>query len=138
VTPIEGVDLWLNTPRRPLEASGTSGQKASLNGVPNISVLNGWWPEAYDGTNGWTIGDEHEYATLAEQDAADAEALYMLLEQEVVPMFYAQRDAADVPGEWVARCKAAIMSVAPVFCTRRMLSEYVYRFYLPNALEHRA
>ena len=85
---VQGVDVWHNNPRRPLEASGTSGQKASLNGAPNFSVLDGWWPEAYNGKNGWSIGEAKEYASQEEQDATDAESLYTTLESEISPLYY--------------------------------------------------
>jgi starch phosphorylase len=133
---VRGVDVWLNTPRRPYEASGTSGQKASLNGVPNLSVLDGWWPEAYNGTNGWAVGQERDYSTPDEQDWLDAQALYEVLEREIVPTFYDQRDTADVPSAWVQICKEAMISVAPYFCTRRMLTDYMQQLYLPPAREH--
>lgn len=126
---VKGVDVWLNTPRRPYEASGTSGQKACLNGVPTISVLDGWWPEAYNGRNGWAIGEEREFEDPEEQDRSDAHALYHLLEHEVIPMFYDQRDGGDVPSTWVSVCKEAIMTVAPHFSTRRMLKDYLTQFY---------
>ncbi len=126
---VKGVDLWLNTPRRPYEASGTSGQKASINGVPTISVLDGWWPEAYNGRNGWAIGQARDYSTQDEQDWLDAQSLYDLVEREVVPLFYDQRDTAGIPTGWLDVCKEAIISVAPHFSTRRMLSEYVNQCY---------
>jgi glycogen phosphorylase len=129
---VQGVDVWLNTPRRPYEASGTSGQKASLNGIPNLSILDGWWPEAYDGTNGWAIGTEQEYDNLDAQDWDDAQHLYHLLETEVAPAYY-DRDASGVSARWVAIAKAAIMTCAPKFSTQRMLKEYVNRLYLPTA-----
>jgi starch phosphorylase len=135
---VKGVDVWLNTPRRPYEASGTSGQKASLNGVPNMSVLDGWWPEAYNGRNGWAIGAEREHSTTDEQDWLDAQALYALLEDDVVPRFYTQRDAAGVPNAWVATAKEAIVTVAPHFSTRRMLTDYVNTFYMATGLEREA
>ncbi len=129
---VQGVDVWLNTPRRPYEASGTSGQKASLNGIPNLSILDGWWPEAYDGTNGWAIGTEQEYDNLDAQDWDDAQHLYQLLETEVAPAYY-DRDASGVSARWVAIAKAAIITCAPKFSTQRMLKEYVNRLYLPVA-----
>jgi len=129
---VQGVDVWLNTPRRPYEASGTSGQKASLNGIPNLSILDGWWPEAYDGTNGWAIGTEQEYDNLDAQDWDDAQHLYQLLENEVAPAYY-DRDDSGVSARWVAIAKAAIMTCAPKFSTQRMLKEYVNRLYLPVA-----
>ena len=89
---VAGVDVWLNNPRRPLEASGTSGQKAGLNGVPNFSVLDGWWREGYDGTNGWAIGAEREYPNEAAQDEADALSLYAILENQIIPAYYRRND----------------------------------------------
>lgn len=127
---VQGVDVWLNTPRRPYEASGTSGQKASLNGIPNLSILDGWWPEAYDGSNGWAIGEEREYDNTDHQDWEDAQHLYHLLENEVAPAYY-DRDANGVSARWVTLAKNAIATVAPQFSTQRMLKEYVNRLYLP-------
>ncbi len=132
---VKGVDVWLNTPRRPHEASGTSGQKASLNGVPNISVLDGWWPEAYNGNNGWAIGEEW-YREPEVQDRNDARSIYQVLEDEVIPRFYDQRDAAGVPVQWITMCKEAIVTVAPYFSTRRMLVDYIQQFYLSATLPH--
>jgi len=129
---VQGVDLWLNTPRRPYEASGTSGQKAALNGIPNLSVLDGWWAEGYNGANGWAIQSGKRYDDPAAQDAADAEALYKLLEDEVVPLFY-ERDADDIPRDWVRVMKEAIRTAVPTFCTRRMVKEYTEKFYVPAA-----
>ena len=129
---VQGVDLWLNSPRRPLEASGTSGQKASLNGAPNFSVLDGWWPEAYNGRNGWTIGQDKGYASLEDQDAEDAESLYATLENAIVPLYY-DRDASGVPGGWVATMKEAVKTVAPTFSTQRMVQDYVRELYVPHA-----
>ncbi|HSG18936.1 MAG TPA: alpha-glucan family phosphorylase, partial [Anaerolineae bacterium] len=120
---VQGVDVWLNTPRRPREASGTSGQKATLTGIPNLSVLDGWWVEGYNGANGWAFGDGDESADLEAQDAIDADALYSLLEDEIIPLYYA-RDRDDIPRGWVAIMREAIRSNAPRFCTRRMLKEY--------------
>ncbi len=125
-----GVDVWLNNPRRPLEASGTSGQKAAMNGVLNLSVLDGWWPEGYQGDNGWAVGGGRVYHDDERGDAADADSLYALLEQEVVPLYY-QRDESGLPLEWLRRSAAAIASVAPRFNAGRMVKEYVTRFYLP-------
>jgi starch phosphorylase len=128
---VQGVDVWMNNPRRPLEASGTSGQKASLNGAPNFSVPDGWWPEAYNGHNGWTIGDETGYATNEEQDAADAESLYATLENEILPAYY-ERDAEGVPEAWVSVMREAIATVAPQFSTQRMVRDYVHSLYVPR------
>jgi len=129
---VQGVDLWLNNPRRPMEASGTSGQKAALNGTPNLSILDGWWREAYNGKNGWAIGEEQDQADTNLQDALDSESLYRTLEQEVVPAFYT-READGIPMTWIALMKAAIASVTPAFSTRRMMKEYVDLMYLPAA-----
>jgi glycogen phosphorylase len=126
----QGVDVWLNNPRRPYEASGTSGMKASLNGAPNLSILDGWWPEAYNGKNGWAIGEEREYSNTDEQDWNDAQSLYHLLEHEVAAKYYA-RDKAGVPHEWIGFCKEAIATVAPQFSMRRMVKEYVEQLYIP-------
>lgn len=127
---VQGVDVWLNNPRRPREASGTSGQKAALNGTPNLSVLDGWWPEAYNGANGWAISGGRDSATEEEQDAADAESLYRLLEEEVVPLYYG-RDADGVPRGWVGLMKESMITVGPEFSMRRMLKDYVERIYAP-------
>lgn len=129
---VKGVDVWLNTPRRPYEASGTSGQKASLNGVPNASILDGWWPEAYNGRNGWAIGEEREYSNQEEQDWNDAQSLYQILENEIAPAFY-DRDANGIPQRWIEICKEAIVTCAPQFSMRRMLAEYTNMFYIPAA-----
>ncbi len=128
---VQGVDLWLNNPRRPMEASGTSGQKASLNGAPNFSVLDGWWPEAYNGENGWTIGEDKEHGSSEEQDAADAESMYATLEEEILPAFY-ERDSGGVPERWVPVMREAIATVAPRFSTQRMVRDYVHSLYVPR------
>jgi starch phosphorylase len=127
---VSGVDVWLNTPRRPLEASGTSGMKAALNGVLNASVLDGWWAEAYAGDNGFAIGHGEEYADAEYGDRVEAQALYRLLEEEIVPLFY-ERDAGGLPRGWIARMKRTIATVAPVFNTNRMVEEYTTRLYDP-------
>jgi len=129
---VQGVDVWLNTPRRPYEASGTSGQKAAVNGIPNLSVLDGWWAEGYNGANGWAIDPGESYEDWGTQDAADAEALYQLLENQVVPLFY-QQDADSVPRGWVRVMKEAIRTSMPAFCARRMVKEYAEQLYMPAA-----
>lgn len=128
---VAGVDVWMNNPRRPLEASGTSGQKAALNGIPNFSVLDGWWPEAFNGRNGWSIGEEWEYASEAEQDAADASSLYETLENSIIPLYY-ERDREGIPHGWTGVMKEAITTVAPAFSTQRMVQDYVHRLYAPG------
>ncbi|HXF94906.1 MAG TPA: alpha-glucan family phosphorylase, partial [Gemmatimonadales bacterium] len=129
---VQGADVWLNTPRRPLEASGTSGQKAAVNGVLNVSILDGWWPEGFDGENGWAIVPAGEGLDEARQDEADAAALYRLLETEVIPTYY-DRDASGVPRRWIARMKRAIATITPRFSASRMVREYVEQAYLPAA-----
>ena len=129
----QGVDVWLNNPRRPYEASGTSGMKASLNGAPNCSILDGWWPEAFNGKNGWAIGEEREYSDLEEQDWNDAQSLYDILEHQIAPRFYDNRTANGVPTAWVQTCKEAIATCAPQFSFRRMLADYVNQLYMPAA-----
>jgi starch phosphorylase len=128
---IQGVDVWLNTPRRPNEASGTSGQKAALNGVLNFSVLDGWWREGYNGKNGWAIGSDRDYDNPDQQDQLDAQSLYDTLENEIIPLYYMDRSADGQPGEWIVRMKESIRTLAPQFSTRRMLKEYQERMYLP-------
>lgn len=130
---IAGVDTWLNNPIRPLEASGTSGQKASLNGIPNASILDGWWPEAYNGKNGWALGEERTYQDQPTADAADSLALYETLENEIVPLFY-DAGADGIPTGWVAVMKESIKTIAPVFNTRRMVKDYAELLYMPAAL----
>ncbi|HLJ81984.1 MAG TPA: alpha-glucan family phosphorylase [Ktedonobacterales bacterium] len=127
---VAGCDVWLNTPIRPHEASGTSGQKASLNGLPNCSIMDGWWEEGYNGRNGWAIGEHRDYADDDTRDAADAAALYDILEREVVPTYY-DRGLDGVPHNWVAIMKEAIRTVAPAFSMRRMVKDYVNQLYIP-------
>jgi starch phosphorylase len=129
---IQGCDVWLNTPRKPLEASGTSGMKASMNGVLHLSIADGWWAEGYTGDNGWRIGDG-QTREPDQADAADADALYRLLEDEVVPRFY-DRDPAGVPHQWLARVKQALVTITPRFSSRRMLRDYVDRAYAPAVM----
>lgn len=131
---VQGVDVWLNTPRRPKEASGTSGQKAALNGVLNFSILDGWWREGYNGHNGWAIGDEQSWDDEGAQDAADAESLYDTLENEIVPLYY-ERAADNIPYEWLGWVKESITTLAPIFSMRRMIKEYANQIYLPCIVE---
>jgi starch phosphorylase len=127
---VQGVDLWLNTPRRPLEACGTSGQKAVLNGALNLSILDGWWAEAYDGTNGFAIGQGIEHVDWQHQDELDQRCLYEALENEVVPLFY-ERDKVGIPQRWIARQKNSIRTLAWRFNAHRMVRDYSLRCYLP-------
>lgn len=127
---VQGADLWLNNPRKPMEASGTSGMKAAVNGVPHLSIGDGWWAEGYNGSNGWLI-DGGVPPGDPRQDAADADALYRLLEEQVVPSFY-DRDPAGIPRRWIRIVKESIRSVAPRFCTRRMVKQYVEEMYVPS------
>jgi starch phosphorylase len=129
---VQGVDVWLNNPRRPLEASGTSGMKAAMNGVVNCSVLDGWWDEGWTGDNGWAIGGRETSLDEAAQDWADAQSLYQLLEQEIVPRWY-DRDAAGLPRRWLGTMRKSMASSVWRFSTARMLEEYVEQMYLPAA-----
>ena len=127
---VQGCDVWLNNPRKPLEASGTSGMKAALNGVPHLSIADGWWAEGFTGVNGWVINGGSTGGPSDDGDAADAAALYRLLEEEIVPAYY-DRDASAIPVRWIATVKEAIRSVAPRFSSRRMVKDYVERMYAP-------
>ncbi len=128
---VSGTDLWLNNPIRPHEASGTSGQKAALNGQPNCSILDGWWAEGYNGKNGWAIGEEREYHDTNAQAEADSLSLYRLLEEEIIPTYY-DRGPDGIPHRWISIMKEAIRTCAPEFSMRRMVKEYTTRFYVPS------
>jgi len=129
---VQGVDVWLNNPRRPLEASGTSGMKAAQNGVPNASVLDGWWDEGYEGDNGWAIGDREMDPDEAAQDWRDAQDLYRLLEEQIIPSYY-ERDADGLPPRWLKVMRRAMATALWRFSTTRMLHEYTESLYLPAA-----
>ena len=129
---VQGVDVWLNNPRRPLEASGTSGMKAAVNGVVNMSVLDGWWDEGFTGNNGWAIGGRSPAPDEGAQDWSDAQDFYGILEQEVIPQYY-ERDADDLPRAWIALMRRSIASTIWRFSTTRMLQQYIEELYLPAA-----
>lgn len=126
---VQSVDVWLNVPRKPLEASGTSGQKVAMNGGLNLSVLDGWWVEGYDGTNGWAVGDASASDDAAEADERDAESLYRVLEEEVIPLYYQHNEAESFPAAWVQMMKRSIETLAPAFNSDRMVEEYAERIY---------
>lgn len=127
---ISGVDVWLNNPRRPMEASGTSGQKAAVNGVPNFSILDGWWAEGYTGTNGWAIGDNTEYDSYENQDIADSTSIYDMLENSIIPTYY-DVNAKGIPERWIKFMKNSIKTCGGNYSTSRMLVDYTTKFYMP-------
>jgi alpha-glucan phosphorylase-like protein len=129
---VQGSDVWLNTPRRPQEASGTSGQKSPINGGINLSISDGWWAEGHRGDNGWVIGEDSPGDDAAAQDAGDAESLYRLLEEQVVPAFY-DKDADGLRHRWIRMMKASIVSVVPRFSAHRMVRDYAEKSYIPAA-----
>jgi starch phosphorylase len=131
---LQGADVWLNTPRRPLEASGTSGMKATLNGAINLSILDGWWDEACNVQTGWGIGRGEEYTDENLQDDVESNALYDLLEKEIVPLYYT-RGADGLPRQWISKMKSAMRSIGPQYNTNRMVREYTEKMYLP-AIDH--
>ncbi len=133
---VQGADVWLNTPLRPREASGTSGMKAAANGVINVSTLDGWWDEAYEPDTGWAIGRGELYEDLNYQNDIESRAIYGILEKEIVPLFY-DRNSNGLPHKWIARMKAAMRTICPIFNTNRMVREYAERFYLPAAQRYR-
>ena len=132
---VQGVDVWLNTPRRPLEACGTSGMKAAINGGLNLSVLDGWWCEGYAPERGWSIGNGEDYNDTAYQDVVESQALYNLLEEDLIPCFY-DHSSGNMPTAWIAKMKASMKMAMKTFCSHRMVREYQSRFYLP-AITHR-
>ena len=127
---VQGVDVWMNNPRRPLEASGTSGMKACVNGVVNFSIMDGWWCEGYNGKNGWVIGDDTPYHNEHHQDDADSKSLYETLEREIIPLYY-NCDERGIPTGWIRMMKESIKSVTPVYGTQRMVKEYTQAMYIP-------
>lgn len=127
---LQGVDVWLNTPRRPHEASGTSGMKAAMNGVLNFSVLDGWWREGYNGNNGWAIGRDEDFENPNQQDEEDALSLYEILENQIIPLYYKKRSSDGLPGEWIDMMKESIRTITPQFSMRRMVKEYVEQLYV--------
>jgi starch phosphorylase len=133
---VQGVDLWINTPRRPWEASGTSGMKVLVNGGLNLSELDGWWAEAYTPEVGWALGDGKEHDSDPAWDAAEAQALYALLEREVVPAFYS-RDAHGIPAAWIAKMRESMARLTPRFSANRVVREYTEQHYLPAAVRYR-
>ena len=133
---VQGVDVWLNTPRRPLEASGTSGQKVAMNGGLNFSIADGWWPEGWNGDNGWVIGSDNPAGDDARQDAEDALSLYETLESVIVPLYY-ERDGDDLPRRWIRMMKESIASLTPRFSASRMVRDYAENGYLPVVRQNR-
>ena len=133
---VQGVDVWINTPRRPWEACGTSGMKVLVNGGINLSELDGWWAEAYTPDVGWALGDGKEHGDDPAWDAVEAEALYALLEQQVIPEFYT-RDANGIPSAWVARMRNSMGRLTPRFSANRTVREYTEHYYIPAARAYR-
>jgi starch phosphorylase len=129
---VQGVDVWMNTPRRPHEASGTSGMKGPINGCINFSIPDGWWCDVQNPDAGWTIGDGQEHDNPDAQDYTDSESLYDILEEKIVPIYY-QRDGEGLPREWIKMMKASMATVTPRFSTARMVRDYVEQAYLPAA-----
>jgi starch phosphorylase len=126
---VSGCDVWLNNPRRPLEASGTSGMKAGCHGCLNLSILDGWWREGYDGTNGFAIGEDSHPDSVEEQDRTDSANLYKVLTEEVIPCFF-DRDAQGIPRRWLQKIRHAMVTLVPQFHTGRVVQEYTEKYYL--------
>ena len=126
---VSGADVWLNNPRRPLEASGTSGQKIAIHGGLNCSIMDGWWREACDDTNGWAIGKDETPARAEQQDIVDAENLFSVIKNNIVPEFY-QRDEKNIPRQWLQRIRRSIATLVPQYNTHRMVAEYVRKYYV--------
>jgi starch phosphorylase len=135
---VQGVDVWLNTPRRPLEASGTSGMKAAANGVPNCSILDGWWVEGYNNLNGWAIGQGEEYSDLNYQDEVESRALYDLLERRIVPLFYERSGDENLPRGWVQVMKQSMKTAVAHYSTARMVRDYTEKYYFKSGEKIRA
>lgn len=133
---VQGADVWLNTPRRPNEASGTSGMKAAVNGVLNVSVLDGWWDEAYNPNVGWAIGSGEEYEDTNYQDEVESQSFYNLLEKEIIPLFY-DRGKNNIPRKWIELMKQSMTQICPIFNTNRMVKDYVEKVYLPAEKKYR-
>ncbi|RPJ05182.1 MAG: alpha-glucan family phosphorylase, partial [Deltaproteobacteria bacterium] len=131
---VQGADIWLNNPLRPLEACGTSGMKAAANGALNMSILDGWWAEGYRPGLGWAIGAGEEYEDPAYQDQVESQAIYNLLEETIVPLFY-ERGRDNLPREWIGMMKRSMQTLAARFNSHRMVQDYIHRFYLPSALD---
>jgi starch phosphorylase len=132
---VQGVDIWLNNPKRPLEASGTSGQKVCINAIPNFSILDGWWCEGFNGKNGWTIGDDTVHANEYYQDNADSNSIYDILEQQIVPTYY-ERNSKGVPVKWVKVMKESLRSNTWLFSTHRMVQDYTSNMYIKCMLRN--
>ena len=128
---VSGCDVWLNNPRRPLEASGTSGQKAGCHGCLNLSIMDGWWREGYDGANGFAIGDDSHPDSIEEQDRRDSANLYKALTEQVIPAFF-NRDDRGIPRQWLAIIRRAMATLVPQYNTWRMVQEYTRKYYLPK------
>ena len=128
---VAGCDVWLNNPRRPMEASGTSGMKTACHGGLNLGILDGWWREGYDGTNGFAIGEDSHPETVEEQDRIDSENLYKVLSGQVIPCFY-DRNAEGIPREWIQKIRRAMVTLVSQYDTTRMVRQYTQKYYLAS------